>query len=69
VVVDAGASAVAAHQVAVAAEHQLMHALPHLAAALVHADPQPGWDADHHAVLAPHRLPSGHVLTMAEGRG
>ena len=39
VLVDAGASAVAAHQVAASAEHHLLHALPHLAGATVHADP------------------------------
>ena len=55
VVVDAEASAVQAHQVAVAAEHNLLHALPRLTAALVHADPQPQAGADHHAMLAPHR--------------
>lgn len=54
-IVDAGASAVQAHQVAVGAEHNLLHALPRLAAALVHADPQPRQGADHHAVLASHR--------------
>jgi cation diffusion facilitator family transporter len=55
VVVDAGASAVQAHQVAVNAEHNLLHALPRLAAALVHADPQAQAGDDHHAVLASHR--------------
>jgi len=55
VTVDAGASAVQAHQVAVSAEHNLLHALPRLAAALVHADPQVQHGADHHAVLASHR--------------
>ena len=55
VLVDADASAVQAHQVAVSAEHSLLHALPRLAAALVHADPQPRQGADHHAVLASHR--------------
>jgi cation diffusion facilitator family transporter len=55
VTVDAGASAVQAHQVAVDAEHSLLHALPRLAAALVHADPQARGGADHHAVLASHR--------------
>jgi cation diffusion facilitator family transporter len=55
IVVDAGASAIAAHQVSVSAEHHLLHALPRLAAALVHADPQALADADYHAVLAPHR--------------
>jgi cation diffusion facilitator family transporter len=55
VTVDAGATAVQAHQVAVDAEHNLLHALPRLTAALVHADPQPEAGADHHAVLAAHR--------------
>jgi cation diffusion facilitator family transporter len=56
IIVDAAATAVQAHQVAVEAEHGLLHALPRLSAALVHADPQPGREAeDHHAVLAPHR--------------
>ncbi len=55
VTVDAGATAVQAHQIAVSAEHNLLHALPRLTAALVHADPQPEAGADHHAVLAAHR--------------
>jgi len=55
VVVDAGAAVVRAHQVAVDAEHNLLHALPRLAAALVHADPQAQEGTDHHAVLASHR--------------
>jgi cation diffusion facilitator family transporter len=55
VIVDAGASAVQAHQVAVNAEHNLLHALPRLAAVLVHADPQAQAGDDHHAVLATHR--------------
>jgi len=56
IVVDGASSAVAAHQIAVAAEHQLLHALPKLSAALVHADPQQDQaHDDHHAVLAPHR--------------
>ena len=55
VIVDAAASAVQAHQVAVNAEHNLLHAMPRLAAALVHADPQAQAGDDHHAVLASHR--------------
>jgi divalent metal cation (Fe/Co/Zn/Cd) transporter len=55
VIVDPGASAVQAHQVAVNAEHNLLHALPRLAAALVHAGPQAQPGDDHHAVLASHR--------------
>jgi hypothetical protein len=39
----------------VSAEHNLLHALPRLAAALVHADPQTQEGADHHAALASHR--------------
>lgn len=55
IIVGADASAVEAHQAAVAAEHALLHALPRLSAALVHADPQPTRDADPHAILAGHR--------------
>jgi cation diffusion facilitator family transporter len=55
VIVPADASAVQAHRAAVDAEHNLLHALPRLAAALVHADPQAVAGADHHAVLASHR--------------
>src|SRR6266487_5588034 len=55
VIVDAGASAVQAHQVAVGAEHNLLHALPRLSAAMVHADPQAQEGTDHHAALASHR--------------
>jgi cation diffusion facilitator family transporter len=55
VTVGAGASAIQAHRAAVDAEHNLLHALPRLTAALVHADPQAQPGADHHAVLAPHR--------------
>jgi cation diffusion facilitator family transporter len=55
VTVDAGASAIEAHQVAVNAEHNLLHVLPRLSAALVHADPQAHGDTDHHAALASHR--------------
>jgi cation diffusion facilitator family transporter len=55
VVVDAGASAIQAHQVAVDAEHNLLHAVPRLTAALVHADPQAPEGSDRHSVLAPHR--------------
>jgi cation diffusion facilitator family transporter len=49
VVVDATATIVQAHHVALEAEHALMHALPRLSGALVHADPQPCEGVDHHA--------------------
>jgi divalent metal cation (Fe/Co/Zn/Cd) transporter len=48
-------TAIEAHQVAVSAEHHLLHALPQLSAALVHADPEPRQGVDDHAVLASHR--------------
>jgi len=52
ILVDPNSSVVEAHAVAVSAEHRLIHAIPQLAAALVHADPLD--DADHHAPLADH---------------
>ncbi|MFE5136538.1 cation diffusion facilitator family transporter [Streptomyces fagopyri] len=55
VVVDGDMSVRAAHTVAVACEHALLHAVPRLDAALVHADPAtaPG-EADPHLALAHH---------------
>ncbi len=55
VVVDGSMSAIEAHQVAVAAEHELLDALPRLSAAIVHADPLPAAGSDLHALLASHR--------------
>jgi cation diffusion facilitator family transporter len=55
IVIRADASAVEGHRVAVTAEHQLLHALPRLSAALVHADPQAHEGADYNAELASHR--------------
>ncbi len=54
ITVGPATTAVAAHAVAVSAEHDLLHALPRLSAALVHADPQPASGRDHHAALAGH---------------
>ncbi|AVV47637.1 cation diffusion facilitator family transporter [Streptomyces sp. ID05-04B] len=55
VVVDGDLTVRQAHRVAVAAEHALLHAVPRLTAALVHADPAsaPG-EEDPHRVLAHH---------------
>ncbi|MBX6386916.1 MAG: cation transporter [Microbispora sp.] len=55
VVVDPAVTAVEAHRVAVEAEHNLIHAIPRLTAAIVHADPLPHDGVDHHAVLDGHR--------------
>ncbi len=54
VIVDADLTAVQAHQVTVSAEHDLLHAMPRLSAALVHADPVADGTDPHH-VLAHHR--------------
>lgn len=55
VVVDGRLTVFEAHRVAVDAEHALLHALPRLTAALVHADPAPRpGTADPHAALAHH---------------
>ncbi|MFF5111989.1 cation diffusion facilitator family transporter [Streptosporangium sp. NPDC000509] len=55
IVVGEDLSLLQAHTVAVEAEHRLIHHLPHLGAATVHADPDDGEGADHHAVLVGHR--------------
>ena len=56
ILVDPRCSVILAHAVAVGAEHALIHAIPGLAAVIVHADPLDG--ADHHALLADHVLSS-----------
>ncbi|WP_199564911.1 cation diffusion facilitator family transporter [Spongiactinospora rosea] len=55
VVVDADATVLQAHGVAVNVEHALLHAIPRLAAAHVHADPYAPEGVDHHLILAAHR--------------
>ncbi|GGR83475.1 MULTISPECIES: cation diffusion facilitator family transporter [Streptomyces] len=55
VVVDAEATLRQAHAIAVEAEHALLHAVPNLTAALVHADPAPApGETDPHLALAHH---------------
>ena len=58
VIVDPGITAIQAHQITVAAEHGLLHAVPRLSAALVHADPLPDAGADLHQALTSHRPPA-----------
>jgi cation diffusion facilitator family transporter len=55
IVVDSELSIVAAHAIAVAAEHRLIHAVPRLTVAFVHADPRPHAGTDHHEPVAHHR--------------
>ncbi|MFE7977386.1 cation diffusion facilitator family transporter [Streptomyces shenzhenensis] len=55
IVVDGDATVRRAHAIAVDAEHALLHAVPRLTAALVHADPAPApGEADPHRALAHH---------------
>ncbi|MFI1034321.1 cation diffusion facilitator family transporter [Streptomyces sp. NPDC020951] len=55
VVVDGEVTVRQAHAIAVDAEHALLHAVPRLTAALVHADPTPApGEADPHHTLAHH---------------
>jgi cation diffusion facilitator family transporter len=48
------ASLIEAHGVAVEAEHRLIHELPRLRAATIHADPDGPAGTDHHAALLAH---------------
>jgi len=54
IVVDESLSLVNAHASAVAAEHRLIHDVPRLTAATVHADPAPAEGLGHHSELAHH---------------
>lgn len=60
-------TAAQAHQITVSAEHALLHAIPRLAAALVHADPDTR-GADPHHVLAGHRQIPAAARAAAELR-
>jgi cation diffusion facilitator family transporter len=55
IVVDSRLTIVQAHGIAVDAEHRLIHAVPRLTAALVHADPDSHAGTDHHEELSHHR--------------
>ncbi len=59
IAVDAGLTVAQAHAIAVDAEHRLIHAVPRLTRAVVHADPYAPHGPDHHAPLAHHRSPTG----------
>jgi cation diffusion facilitator family transporter len=61
VIIDPDITAVQAHQVTVASEHDLLHAIPRLSAALVHADPQARGGTDFHQALASHRQAADSV--------
>lgn len=54
IVVDPDLTLIKAHRIAATAEHRLLHEVPRLTAALVHADPLPRED-EHHEMLHHHR--------------
>jgi len=64
IAVDAGLSIGEAHAIAVDAEHRLIHSIPRLTAALVHADPYAVTGTDPHAPLA-HHVGHGRAGTAA----
>ena len=55
IVVDPGVSLVAAHRVAHEVEHRLLHDVPRLSAALVHAHPRADAAQEAHQLVAHHR--------------
>ncbi|MDQ1620158.1 MAG: hypothetical protein QOE19_2727 [Actinomycetota bacterium] len=56
IAVDPDLNIIEAHRIAAATEHRLLHHVPRLTAALVHADPLTHED-EHHEVLRHHREP------------
>jgi len=54
VISDAGLSLVAAHAIAEAAHHRLLHEVPRLAEAVIHTSPGDTGAGGHHAVTAHH---------------
>ncbi|MEU7566960.1 cation diffusion facilitator family transporter [Streptomyces fradiae] len=67
IVVDTRLTVVEAHELAVAAEHALIHAVPRLTAATVHIDPAPSAGHDPHAALA-HHTERPEALSVAAER-
>jgi len=58
IVLDPQLSLIAAHQIAIEAEHRLLHQVPRLRGALIHPDPRPTASHDPHAVTAHHHATS-----------
>jgi cation diffusion facilitator family transporter len=65
IVVPGDLTVMAAHAIAVEAEHRLIHAVPRLTSVIVHTDPHSHDGADHHADLAHHRARSTRVGTSS----
>jgi cation diffusion facilitator family transporter len=69
VFVDPASSVINAHEVAVDAEHALIHAIPRLVGAAIHTDPYPVGGTDHHALLADHAVLAGHGIRLSRNSG
>jgi len=54
IVVDHGLNVIDAHHIAEEAEHNLLHQIPRITAALVRADPYPH-GTDHHTLVGHHK--------------
>jgi divalent metal cation (Fe/Co/Zn/Cd) transporter len=61
VMVDESLSVGAAHDIAERARHALLHEVPHLSSALIHADPCGHSGNDPHGPLAHHESPSAQI--------
>lgn len=69
IVVDSALDIVAAHDIATAAKHSLLHDVPKLVGATVHVSPRNSAGRDHHAVLAhhPEALEPGGITRRSTG--
>jgi cation diffusion facilitator family transporter len=67
VTVDESRTIAEAHEIAESARHALLHEVPHLAAAIIHADPCGHGGNDAHAEVA-HHLAPGDRVRLSEAR-
>lgn len=69
VTVDENRTIAEAHEIAERARHALLHEVPHLTSAIIHADPCGHGGNDPHAELAHHASPSGPVRSADQAPG
>jgi len=68
-VVDADLTVVQAHDIAEAAHHRLLHEVPRLSEAVVHADPCTHDGVDHHRETAHHEMASRDAAHQGRAPG
>jgi cation diffusion facilitator family transporter len=68
ITVDEGRTIAEAHDIAERARHAILHEVPHLASAIIHADPCGHGGSDAHAELAHHISPGDRVRPAQVGR-